>query len=247
MLRSILITLPLLLSTLLLGQPTLPAQTAQQLYTYSQNHHPDGIGKFYCGREISHVMGHAGIAWLERPEREREEQPQRLVPLLKIQPGQTIADIGAGSGYHTRRYARAVGQSGKVYAVDIQPEMITALQQNARQLGLSNVIPTLGTITDPKLPPNSIDLAVMVDVYHEFSHPHEMIQSICAALKPGGRIAFVEFRANDPTVPIKPLHTMSADQVRKEMQLHPLEWTETITSLPWQSVIVFRKKTEPAQ
>jgi SAM-dependent methyltransferase len=212
-------------------------------YEYREVHSRDGIGKFYLGREIAHVMGHQAADWLERPEREAEENTSRLIPLLAIKEGQAVADIGCGTGYITRRLARATGPQGRVYAVDIQSEMLTLLTNTLTKEGLRNVTPILGTIQDPRLPPASIDLAVLVDVYHEFDHPFEMMTGLVRALKPGGRIAFVEFRGEDPKVPIKELHKMTEAQVKKEMAVHALEWIRTFGDLPWQHVIVFRKKS----
>ena len=214
-----------------------PASTRYEQRTPSR----DGIGKFYMGREISHVMGHQGAAWLERPEREREEMPNRLVELLKLKEGDVVADIGVGTGYIARRIAPKIGDTGTVYGVDIQQEMLDLLAEQMTAAGITNVKGVLGTITDPKLPPASVDVAIMVDVYHEFSHPYEMMQNICTAIKPGGRIVFVEYRAEDPRVPIKRLHKMSELQVIKEATPHPLVWVETLEDLPWQHVIVFEK------
>jgi ubiquinone/menaquinone biosynthesis C-methylase UbiE len=222
------------------------AQEATRPGTYEvrKEHDPNGIGKFYMGREIAHVMGHQAADWLERSEREEEERTSALIESLKVKVGDVIADIGAGTGYHARRLAPKITPGGKVLAVDIQPEMLTLLSNKMAELAITNVVPVLGTITDPKLPPASVDLVLMVDVYHEFSHPYEMIQAICRGLKPGGRVAFVEFRAEDPTVPIKAVHKMSEAQVKKEMSVQPLEWVETINTLPWQHIIIFRKKPQ---
>jgi precorrin-6B methylase 2 len=203
---------------------------------------PDGIGRFYFGREIAQVMGHPGADWLERPEREAEEAPQEVIAALALAPGQVVADIGAGSGYFTWRLARAVGPAGRVYAVDIQPEMLDRLKANLANRGVSNVLMVLGGEQDPKLPRASVDLALMVDVYHEFAWPHEMLTAICAALKPGGRVAFVEYRAEDPAVPIMPLHKMTETQIRREAAAHPLEWVQTVTTLPRQHLVIFRKR-----
>ena len=211
-------------------------------YTWKENVSRDATGKIYMGREIAHVMGHQGAGWLERPEREREEQPRLLMKLLDLKPGDVVADIGAGSGYHTRRMAKAVGPSGRVYAVDIQPEMLDILATKLAGEGVDNVVMVLGKIDSAELPSNSVDLVMTVDVYHEFSHPYEMIQSMCDALKPGGRMVFVEYRAEDNNVPIKWHHKMTEAQVKKEMEPHPLRWVKTVSGeLPWQHFIVFAK------
>jgi len=211
-------------------------------YETRAQHDPNGIGKFYMGREIAHVMGHQAADWLERPERQQEERPDLVVPALKLKPGDAVADIGAGTGYYTRLLAKPIGTNGVVYAVEIQQEMLDILTNKMTTEKIFNVKPVLGTVQDPKLPPSSIDLVLMVDVYHEFDFPYEMISAMCRALKPGGRIAFVEFRAEDPKVPIKEVHKMSESQVRKEMAAQPLEWVETVSGLPWQHIIMFRRK-----
>lgn len=204
----------------------------------------EGIGKFYMGRQISHVMGHQGATWLERPEREREENTTELIRCLKLKAGDQVADIGVGTGYIARRMAKVIGPQGTVHGVDIQPEMLELLEKNMKKLGLNNVKGVRGTITDPKLKPNSLDVVIMVDVYHEFSHPYEMMAGIVKALKPGGRVAFVEYRAEDPKVPIKRLHKMSEAQVKKEASLFPLKHIETYKKLPWQHVVFFEKLAE---
>lgn len=203
---------------------------------------PDGIGKVYLGREISHVMGFHGAQWLERTERMDEERPDLVLNALDLKPGMAVADIGAGTGFYAWRIAQRVSVTGMVYAVDVQPEMIKALEKQMSRRGATNVKPLLGAADDPKLAPNSLDLALMVDVYHEFEQPYEMLAAIVRAVKPGGRVAFVEFRGSDPKVPIKPLHTMTEAQVRREAAVHSLEWVATNRELPWQHVIVFRKK-----
>jgi protein-L-isoaspartate O-methyltransferase len=216
-------------------------------YETRAEHDPNGIGKFYMGREIALVMGHQAADWLERPEREEEERPDLLLEALKLKPGEVVADIGAGSGYYTRRIAKLVGEKGLVYAVEIQQEMLDLLTNKMAELNIRNVKPILGTITDPKLPRGSVDLALMVDVYHEFDFPYEMAQAMCDGLKPGGRLVFVEFRREDPKVPIKLVHKMTEAQVRKEMSVQPVEWSETIEVLPRQHIIIFRKKAVKSQ
>ena len=215
-------------------------KTENTRYHFGQSS-PDGIGKFYMGREISHVMGHLAAGWLERPEREQEERVSLLVEALNLKVGDKIADIGAGTGYIARQIAVLIGPEGIVYGVDVQPEMVKLLTDNMKQYQITNVKGILGKIDDPNLPINSIDLAIMVDVYHEFSHPYEMIRSICKSLKPGGRLVFVEYRLEDPSVPIKRLHKMSELQVLKEASPHPLEWVETIHTLPRQHIIIFKR------
>jgi len=211
------------------------------LYKQLKRPNIDGIGKFYMGREISHVMGHRGARWLERPEREREEGTTEMINCLKLKEGDNVADIGVGTGYIAWRMAKKIGPKGTVYGVDIQPEMLEYLAQNMAKRGLKNVKGVMGTIKDPKLPPNSIDLVIMVDVYHEFSFPYEMMQGIVKSLKPGGRVAFVEYRGEDPKVPIKRLHKMTEAQVKKEAALFALKHVETYKKLPWQHVVFFRK------
>ena len=225
------------------AQPSRPNPgTNNSHYEFRSEHDPNGIGKFFLGREIALVMGHQAADWLERPERENEERPELLLPALKLKPGDTVADIGAGTGYYTRRLAKLVGDKGTVYAVDIQQEMLDLLTNKMAELKIRNVRPILGTITDPNLPARSVDLILMVDVYHEFDYPYEMAKSLCRALKPGGRMVFVEFRGEDASVPIKRVHKMTQEQVRKEMALQPLQFVETIETLPWQHIIVFQSK-----
>ena len=203
----------------------------------------DGIGKYYFGREIAQVMGHQGASWLERPQREEEERTDLLLQELKLKPGDAVADVGAGSGYFSWRMAKVVGEKGKVYAVDIQQEFLDMLMGNMRRRGVGDIVkPVLGTVQDPKLPDGSCDLILLVDVYHEFDFPYEMTRAMIRALKPGGRLVFVEYRAEDPAVPIKPLHKMTVAQVKKELAIHrDVKFDEVIESLPRQHVIVFRK------
>lgn len=202
----------------------------------------DGIGKTYMGREIAGVMGWQGAEWLERRNRAAEERPDLLLAALALVPGMTVADVGAGTGYYTWQIAQRVGAAGRVYAVDVQPEMIALLNAQMKQRGVTNVVSLLGTERDTRLPASGIDLALMVDVYHELEYPDEVLSSIVRALKPGGKVVFVEYRAEDPRVPIKPVHKMSEAQVRLEAARHGLQWERTTTTLPMQHVIVFRKK-----
>ena len=229
-------------SRLDLHAQTNPPPPSASLYQFLPEHDPNGLGKFYMGREIAQVMGHEGADWLERPERAAEENSTALLTALQVKPGDAVADLGAGTGYYTRRLAGLVGPRGTVYAVDIQQEMLDLLTNKLAQAGLNNVKPVLGSGTDPKLPRAAVDLVLMVDVYHEFSHPYEMTAAMVEALKPGGRIIFVEFRGEDPKVAIKRVHKMTEAQVRKEMALFPLTWVETQSGLPLQHIIVFRKR-----
>lgn len=203
----------------------------------------DGIGKYYHGREIANFMCHEAAPWLERPERDQEERPDLVMKALALKPGEVAADVGCGTGYFTWRMAQAVGPTGLVFGVEIQPEMLKLLDANMKQRGLANVAGVAGTVDDPKLP-KPVDLVLFVDVYHECSHPAEMMAAVCQSLKPGGRVVFVEYRAEDPKVPIKPLHKMAEAQVIKEMAGLPLEHVETVRTLPRQHLMVFRKKVE---
>jgi SAM-dependent methyltransferase len=212
-------------------------------YEWREEHDPNGIGKFYMGREIAYVMGHQAIGWLDRPEREEEERLTLLVESLGLKPGMVVADVGAGSGVISRMMAREVGDEGIVLAVDIQQEMLDALIANSRLEGIRNIEPVLGKVDSPGLKPDSVDLVIMVDVYHEFDFPYEMLLEISRSLKPGGRIAFVEYRKEDPRVPIKLVHKMTEAQVKREALLPEfgLEWVETYRKLPRQHVIFFQK------
>ncbi len=200
----------------------------------------DGIGKVYMGREISDVMGHLGAGWLERPSRLREEQPAQTIAALQLQPTDTVADLGAGTGYFTFRLSQAVPQ-GKVFAVDIQPEMIEILEGQKAAAGAVNVETILGAIANPNLPPQSIDLALLVDAYHEFSHPREMMQALVSALKPNGRVVLVEYRGENPLIPIKPHHKITQKQVKKELAAVGLIWQSTQEILPQQHILFFQK------
>lgn len=200
----------------------------------------EGSGKIYLGREISHVMGHLGAGWLERPARERIERTDLLIDNLPLAPDDVVADIGAGTGYFSFPVARRV-PDGRVLAVDIQPEMLGMIRERREETGVDNVEPVLGEVTNPNLPDGAVDLVFIVDAYHEFSHPREMGEAIVRALEPGGRLVLVEYRAEDPSVPILDLHRMSEAQVRREMEVLGLEWEETADYLPQQHVLIFRK------
>jgi len=231
-----------ILSLLLLGTLSL-ADTSVSGNRYSlKPASSHGIGKQYMGREIAGVMGWHGAAWLERQERNTEERTDLLLAALKLKPGMVVADIGAGTGYLARQIAPAVIPGGKIWAVDIQPEMVRLLQENIKRSGLLHIETQLSSVDDVKLPPRSIDLAIMMDVYHELSHPYEFMTSVMKALKPKGRIVFVEFKAEDPNVPIIPLHKMSELQITREATIFNLDKEATIASLPWQHVIIFRKR-----
>ena len=223
-------------SPLAWGQPPQPP------YETRTDHDPNGIGKFYMGREIAHVMGHQAAGWLERPERETEERTDLLLEAMQIKPNEVLADIGAGSGYFSWRMAKASGSGGKVFAVDIQQEMLDLLQRNMARREVKNVVSVLGTTNDPKLVPGSVDTILMVDVYHEFDQPFEMLSAMIKGLKKGGRIVLVEFRAEDPSVNIKRVHKMSEAQAKAEFELFPeLRWEKTIGVLPQQHILIFRK------
>jgi ubiquinone/menaquinone biosynthesis C-methylase UbiE len=211
----------------------------ERLYSESQAS-ADGIGKFFHGREIAKVMGHPAIGWLERTDREREEAPSKAIDVLDLAPDDVIADIGAGSGYYSFRISPKVPQ-GKVVAVDIQPEMLEFLKQRSTELDISNVVPHLGEVDDLKLPPTSLNAALLVDSYHEFSHPAEMLKSLFQSLKPGGRFFLLEFRAEDPRVPIKALHKMTEAQARLEIENAGFKFVSNHRHLPWQHFMVFER------
>ncbi len=199
-----------------------------------------GQGKVYLGREIAKVMGHQGLSWLERPEREEEEATNDVVENMGLEADDVVADIGAGSGYFTFRIAPRVPE-GKVLAVDIQPEMLDYLNDKKKRMGVSNVETLLGDVDDTRLPENTVDAVLLVDAYHEFSHPWEMMRSIYKGLKPGGRVILLEYRAEDPAVQIKPLHKMTEQQAILEMKAAGLKHVETREFLPIQHFMVFTK------
>ena len=211
------------------------------VYTYTNTPSPGGTGKFYMGREIAAVTSHdPGAIWLERPGREAAEFPNRVIEALDLLPTEVVADIGAGTGYFTFRISPHVPE-GKVLAVDIQPEMIDQIRARMEADSVANIEPLLGTVESPNLPPESVDVALIVASYHQFSHPHEMMQNIVTALRPGGRLVLVEYRGEDPTIPVDPFLTMTEDQARKEMAAHGLVWRQTKDFLPQQHFMVFEK------
>lgn len=212
---------------------------AQERYTVKSGD-SNGINKWYMGRQIAHVMSHYGIEWLERKEREMEENTSQLLKNLDVHPGIVIADIGAGSGYHSTLLSKMVG-NGKVYAVDVELEMITYLKDRISHEGYKNIIPILCTEQEVSLSANSIDLMLLVDVYHEFSFPYEMTLSMLEALKPGGRLVLVEFRSEDLNVPIKTIHKMSERQAVKEFKALGFSFEKNIGNLPWQHCLIFKK------
>jgi SAM-dependent methyltransferase len=235
----------LVVATLVSSLSTANADNSVAMPLYREGRgSPDGIGKFYQGREIAAVMGFEGASWLERPSRASEERPDLLVKELRLQPGTTVADIGAGSGYLSRRMAPIVGP-GRVFAVDVQPQMVALLTALSRKPEFNNLVPIQADTDNVRLPPASIDLAVMVDVYHELAYPYEVMCSLIRALKPGGRVVLVEYRGEDPGVPIKALHKMSKAQIRREMSVLPLTWERTSERLPMQHIVVFRKSEDP--
>lgn len=220
----------------------LPATTSStdSIYEYRRPT-PDGSGKYYMGREISLVMGHQGAGWLERPTREREERTDLFIERLPIESDDVVADIGAGTGYFSFPVGARVPQ-GRVLAVDIQPEMLAIIEQRRQAAGVENVHAVRGTITDPGLPSAAVDLIFIVDAYHEFSHPREMGVAMYDALKPGGRLVLLEYRGEDPRVPIKLLHKMTEAQTRRELEAVGFEWVRTEDFLPQQHFLVFQKR-----
>ena len=195
----------------------------------------------YLGRPIAQTMHYLGAPWLVRDSRDREEEPAKLLAALGVQPGQTICDLGCGNGFYTLKLANRVGPQGRVLAVDIQPEMLDLLAKRAESRGVTNVEPIESAVDDPRLPAGAVDLVLLVDVYHEFSHPPEMLAAIRASLKPTGRVALVEFRTEDPEVPIKPLHKMTKAQCLKEFEANGFKLVEQFDGLPWQHLLLFAR------
>jgi ubiquinone/menaquinone biosynthesis C-methylase UbiE len=199
---------------------------------------------FYMGRQIAQVMSWEEFRWLFRETRIEEEQPEAMLDALNIPKGATVADVGAGAGYHSIRLARRVGSKGTVLASDIQPEMIRMLQENARNAGVANIKSIRATQSDPRLPESKVDLILLVDVYHECSDPETVLHGLLKALKPRGRLVLVEFRAEDPNVPIRPEHKMTLDQVRREVEPQGFVFQQSLEFLPWQHIIIFEKPAE---
>lgn len=193
------------------------------------------------GRQYALPMGVQGADWLDRREREQEEDPDLAMRLIRVRRGSVVADLGSGSGYFTVRLARAVGDAGTVYAVDIQPGMLALLEKNVARARVDNVIPVLGAIDDPKLMPGSLDLVLMVDVYHEFSQPQTMLRHVRDALKPDGRLVLLEYRAEDPDVPIRPEHKMTKAQIKLEVEHEGFRQTRVYDDLPRQHLVIFTK------
>jgi ubiquinone/menaquinone biosynthesis C-methylase UbiE len=211
------------------------AGTLSILPVFAQAEHP------LTGRKIAPVMGATGAGWLERSEREAEEAPEKALDALGLEKGMVVADVGAGTGYFSLRMARRVGPEGKVYANDVQPEMLEKLRANAAKAKLTNVETVLGSEADPKLPLKALDLVILVDVYHEFSQPQEMLQHIRASLKPNGRLVLLEYRKEDPAVPIRPEHKMSVAEVKTEVEAEGYKLDQVIETLPRQHIIIFKK------
>lgn len=203
--------------------------------------------KEYKGREIAQTMHFLGAPWLTRDSRDREEDCHTMLAALKLKPGDTVCDLGSGNGFYTLKLAKLVGDKGRVLAVDIQREMLELLKDRATEEKITNIEPVLGGLTDPKLPEASVDLVLLVDVYHEFSHPEQMLAAIRRSLKPAGRVALVEFRAEDPAVPIKPLHKMSKAQIMKEFPPNGFKLVEEFDKLPWQHLMFFERETAPQE
>jgi ubiquinone/menaquinone biosynthesis C-methylase UbiE len=198
--------------------------------------------KEYKGREIAQTMHFLGAPWLTRESREREEDCKTMLTALNVKPGDTVCDLGCGNGFYTLKLAELVGEKGQVLAVEIQREMLELLEDRAAEAKVTNIKPVLGTLVDPKLPASSVDLVLLVDVYHEFSHPEQMLAAIRKSLKPTGRVALVEFRAEDPDVPIKPLHKMSKAQIMKEFPPNGFKLVEEFDKLPWQHLMFFERE-----
>ena len=227
---------PVVFQSVAVGQQTSP------FYETRAKHDPSGTGRFYMGREIAQVMGSGGISWLDRSQRDTEEHPDEVLAALQLHAGEVVADLGAGSGYFTFRMAPKVGETGKVFAVDVQDPMVQTLRQRATALKMTNVQVVKGTETDPHLPARAVDLLLMVDVYHELAYPHEVMEKVRESLKPKGRVVFVEYRKEDPAVQILEVHKMSVHQLEKEMTAAGFVHVRTVESLPLQHIVIFEKR-----
>ncbi|MEK6479136.1 class I SAM-dependent methyltransferase [Catalinimonas sp. 4WD22] len=214
--------------------------SSDKFYEYHEPSSDDGTGKYYMGRDIAQVMGHRGASWLEREDRKEEERTDLLIQALELEEDNIVADIGAGTGYFSFRISPLVPK-GKVLAVDIQSEMLNMIRSKMKELQVSNIEPILGTVEDPSLPKNSVDLVLMVDAYHEFSHPREMMQDIVASLTPDGKVVLAEYKAEDPSIMIKPRHKMTEAQAVKEMEAVGLQLIENKQVLPKQHLMFFGK------
>ena len=238
--RQLCVLAALVIAAFLANTP-LAAQEAGSAHYLRSQPSRDGTGKFYMGREIAQVMGHRGASWLQRPEREKKERTDLLISLLGLSRGDVVADIGAGTGYFTLPMAAIVGPTGQIFAVDIQPEMLAIIEERAKAENVTNIVPVLASEFDPMLPDNTVDVVLMVDAYHEFSYPREVLIRAVSALTENGRIILVEYRAEDDTVPIKRLHKMGVAQARREMLAVGLVLDKTYDALPWQHVMIFRR------
>ena len=227
------------ISPVALGSAVLVFVLAVAVGGQSPGRHP------VSGRRIAGVMGHEGASWLERAGRERDEAPARAIRALDLRPGQVIADIGAGSGYYTVRLADAVGATGRVYATDIQPEMLAIIEGRVRDRSVRNIETVRGTETGTGLPDGALDLALMVDVYHELAQPQAFLRSLARALKPNGQLVLIEFRKEDPQVPIREDHKMSVAEARAELEAEGFRFVRVIGVLPWQHILVFSPRAAP--
>ena len=236
---NLLLLILLALSLTACGQTNKDSKS-EETYTF-QKGDPNGIGKWYMGREIAHVMGYQGINWLERSDREKEENTSQLLMNMNIQPDDTIADIGAGSGYHTFKMAKLASE-GFVYAVDIQPEMIQAISVKQSEQQMNNIQTIQGSEKSINLDENSVSKILLVDVYHEFNFPKEMIESMHKSLTSDGKIYLIEYKAEDESIPIKEIHKMSEKQAVKEFKASGFKLEQNIENLPWQHCLIFVKE-----
>lgn len=219
----------------------LPGCGEEPVYRSASSDSEEGTGRVYMDREIAGVMNSEhGALWLDRPERDEEELPERLLRALQLNASDVVADIGSGTGFFTFRIAGLV-PSGRVYAVDVQEALVDTIRVRADRQGLRNVTAVLGREDDPALPAERLDLALIVSSYHEFSYPREMLVALRGALKPGGRLVIVEYRAEDATIPIADLHRMSEAQIIREGEAAGYEFRQRIDVLPQQHIVVFQR------